>query len=554
MIIGEGSLSAPSRYYRLIRRLDELDPRLVEIYGTPLQQRFAAYGQRWRSRFLKLLHKINANVLASVDDLAPPKVQNTRLAALKSLRLCNKKLASRTAEFLFEEVLLHFRPESHAKLELISHHPIYKTYVRSLQIVPKPISEPLRPKNQLGLWIDDYRWLLAGPYVAHEHLDGRLAKWFQIVSSRKAIDIHYEEYSTLHSMQQKLLDTAEGVLQAAVGRLPQLNRVESGLYWDWDRRRQAIDPWKHPSSGWTREQLYLSSFDDLITKAGACRSKFDKDHGAIILRAVAGGKAASGVRVDIGPLLRDLETVNMQVARADEDVAIKSLMADIEHFCFYSNLAGLGGIAYSNLAGFAGMQEQMSPYSLAGFLQAMEKLACPSSRSENLGTDRPTNTLGNSIAWNRLNQLSIKGVDSLDLRCLAALIYRHKNGLRHLSLYDVVYHADAWTDWCNLWADLRAGALEEIRIWHLESIKTYKLSTRIGNRQGLPAMELRREAYELARSASPAHVFSGEAWSPELGSYIREKLVAPLFWSFAHAQPGLLAEDNRISEGAEREI
>ena len=39
------------------------------------------------------------------------------------------------------------------------------------------------------------------------------------------------------------------------------------------------------------------------------------------------------------------------------------------------------------------------------------------------------------------------------------------------------------------------------------------------------------------------HVFSDGAWSPRLGSGLRDELVAKVFPSFAHAQIGLLAED-----------
>lgn len=492
-------------------------------------------------------------MLARFEDFASRNVQNTRLSTLKNLRLCNKKLACLSAEFLFEEVLLHFTSESHAKLELISHHPVYKTYVRGLHIVPKVISGALVPRNQFGFWINSYTILLQhrhSTYIIDEHWDRGM---FTAPSSRKAIKIHYEDYSYLHAKQQKLLGTAEGVLQAAVGCLPHLKRVKSGLYWDWNsglywefkRRMQNILPNGEPLSGWdrARRRLELSPYDDLINglwKGLACRAKFDMDQGAIVLRAVARGKAVSGARVDVGHLLRDLETADMQTIRADDKAVIQSLMADIEHFCFYSNLNDLAH----------GPRGDMPPHSLSRFLQAMEKVACPPFPPEHLSTDPSTNILGNNVVWNRLNQLSIKGIHGLDLRCLAELTHRHKDSLRHLSLYDVVYHAGDWADRCDVWADLRAGTLEEIQIWSVERVQTEALTWETSKR-GLPPMELRREAYECADSGSHDKiVFRGEAWEPKLGESLRKELVAPLFSSFAHAQPGLLAEEDQSGEGA----
>ena len=283
-----------------------------------------------------------------------------------------------TAEFLFEDVLLHFTAESHAKLELISHHPTYKIHVRGLHIVPKAISGPLLQKEKFGPWIRGDGGLFedkSTTYVAHEHWWGNLGTrgvlWSKI--SRKMIDFHYMnymEYSSLHAKQQKLLDEAEAVLQGAIGRLPQLKRVESGLYWDWNRRRQDItsDGYEPRSSwSWNRKRLDLSPRDDVIDrvwKAGACRKKFDLDQGALVLRAVACGKATSGARFDVGSLLRDMETKTMQVARLDEEAVMNTLMASIEHFCFYSNMVNGGAF-----------QEQVYSDRLKNFLPAMSKRA-----------------------------------------------------------------------------------------------------------------------------------------------------------------------------------
>ena len=59
-------------------------------------------------------------------------------------------------------------------------------------------------------------------------------------------------------------------------------------------------------------------------------------------------------------------------------------------------------------------------------------------------------------------------------------------------------------------------------------------------------MELRREAHIRTDTRSYDElVFHGGAWSPRLTSALRTRLVAPLFSSFAQAQPGLLAEGEK---------
>lgn len=519
---------------------------------SPLRNWLTAYRQQWSHWLLKSVNKVYANALASVGELArAPEVQVTRLATLKALRLCNKRLAVITAELLFEDVLLHFTAESHAKLELISHHPTYKTYVRGIHIIPKAISGPLLQKKKFGPWLRGDGRLFedeSTTYVAHEHWWGCLGTrgvlWYKI--SRKMIDFHYMEYSSLHAKQQKLLDEAEAVFQGAIGRLPELKRIESGLYWDWNRRRQdTTSDGYDPRSGWSwnRKRLDRSPRDDVIDrvwKAGACRTKFDLDQGALVLRAVACGKATSGARLDVGPLLRDMETKAMQVARLDEEAVMNTLMAGIEHLCFYSNMVNGGAF-----------QEQVHSDRLTNFLQAMSKLACQPLRSKHLGADQSTENFGNSITWPQLNHLSIKGIDSFDIHGLAALLYRHKDSLRQLTLYDVLYHDE---NRCNLWAYLQAGALEKIRIWPLEKRSIWELG-RIAAKQGLPAMELRREAHRWADFGSHHEtVFCGGAWSPRLGPHLREELVAKLFPSFAHVQNGLLADGDEKTEEAGSEM
>lgn len=499
-----------------------------------LQNRLAAFQ---RLPFVTLIRKLCAympmNGKRHILDTAPATTVN-RLATLKSLRLCNKKLAVTTAEFVFEEVVLHFTEKSHARLDAVSQHP-YRNHVRVLQIVPKFISGPLLLKKGFGRWLRGQRTLMDNGLISYANQDypGPLIMPGCVKISRKAIDFHYKEYVSLHVRQQELFATAEGILQAAIGRLPQLKRVESGLYWDWSRRRPDIsadDFESSPGWFWQFQRPDVSPKDDTIDnvwKAGACQTNFDMDQGMMILRAIANGRATSGAQIDAGPLFRDLNIMVTQIADPKEKALVNTLMADTKHFNYYLKLAELDEI-----------QKTMSSGGIVSFLQTLTNLESLRFRSAFLGTeDRINGAFGTSITWPRLTHLSIQWVDVIDFGGLAALIYRHRGSLRQLTLYDVYYD---YKHRCNLYAGLRTGALDKIRIWNLRAGAA---------EQGLPDMD----SYGWARSGSP-HVFSGGAWSPRLGSDLSEKLVAKLFPSFAHTHKSLLAADEASSEEAESEM
>ncbi len=288
-------------------------------------------------RPMTLIRKLRANTPRNCIEKNSDEVLETRvrrLATLKSLRLCNKKLAAATAEFMFEEVLLHFTKKSHANLEAISQHPLFKDYVRVLQILPKAISGPLVPELEFGQWLRGERTVLDHatlPYVG-EDCPEPLVMPGCVNISRKVINFHYREYSSLHAKQQKLLATAEGVLQTAVGRLPQLKRVESGLYYGWSRTMLDIPPNNfEPSTRhyWYRERRNLSPKDGMIDelwKAGAMQKTFDMDQAAMVLRAVACGRLISGAQIDAGPLFRDLSPTAMHITDPEEKAVVDMLI------------------------------------------------------------------------------------------------------------------------------------------------------------------------------------------------------------------------------------
>ena len=457
-----------------------------------------------------------------------------RLKTLKSLRLCNKRLSVNTAEAVFEEVVLHFNALSHSRLEAISQHP-YKDYVRVLHIVPKAISGPLLPKKEFGRWLRGRRTLIDDPLVCYAGMGyaTHLSMLDGVKISRKAVDFHYAEYSSIHAEQQKLFTTAEDILQTAIGRLPQLKRVESGLYWEWSRRREDIPTGDfEPGPGkyfrvFTRpDALPKDEFIDRVWKLGACQTNFDMDQGTMTLRAIARGKISSGARIDVGPLFRHLNIMVTQIADSEEKAVVNALMADAKHFNF--------SLAEAELRE---AEEDMSFGRIVTFLQSMTNLQSLHFRSESLNSeDRIGQAFGNLIMWPHLTRLSITGVDHLDFGGLAALVCRHKAGLRQLMLYDFRYQRARC---CNLLAAMHAGTMDKIDIWNRWRRR------RLAEKPIVSDILVEHKGWITFR---PRYVFSGGTWSPRLRSDLRENLVAKLFPSSAFDQPALLADNDESTE------
>ncbi len=202
--------------------------------------------------------------------------------------------------------------------------------------------------------------------------------------------------------------------------------------------------------------------------------------------------------------------LQLHFLRRSSNADSKLPQADTKHF----NL-------YLRTADFYAIHETMDYGTIFKFLQGMTKLESMRIRSACCDIDTPFyKAFGKIITWPNLTQLSIQSLHSCEFSDLAAVIQLHKAILRRLTLYNIDYDDESR---CNIRADLRAGAMDKIRIWNLQR--------RVG------------EARDLIDSGPPL-LFSDGAWSPRLGSYLRGEVVAKLFPSFAHAQKGLLAEDD----------
>ena len=504
-----------------------------------LQEQIAALR---KTQLLKLIHRMGASLptKGKNEDGVPYLFRTAnRLDTLKSLRLCNKRLSVNTAEAVFEEVVLHFTHLSHSKLKAISQHP-YKDYVRVLHIVPKAISGPLLSRKEFGRWLRGERTLIDDPLVryagqgyhglGYQGSDGHLIMPNGHDISRQTIDFHYAEYFSIHAKQQKLFATAETVLQAAVCHLPKLKRVEPGLYWEWSRRREDTPtddfeprPGRYFQVYLRRDILQKDKVIDRVWKIGACQENFDMDQGAMVLRAIARGKASSGARVDVGPLFRHLNIMVTQIANPEEKAVVNALMEDAKHFNFSLTKA-------ENREA----EENMSFGKIITFLQSMTNLESLRFQSEALNSgDRIGQAFGNFITWPHLTRLSITGANHRDFGGLTALICRHKASLRQLVLYDFHYRSARR---CNLFAAMHAGTLDKIKVW----CQWLKRSA-----DEEPVVS---EIHEAWITFTPHQVVSEGTWSPRLESDLREYLVAKLFPSSVFRHLALVAENDEITE------
>ncbi|MCJ1460085.1 hypothetical protein MMC28_010464 [Mycoblastus sanguinarius] len=385
---------------------------------------------------------LNLIICKSSDEKWPPIPEKDAdsVAFIKALRLCSKKLAIVAAEHLYKEVLLHFTEESYAKMEAISHHPTYKLFVRGLHIVPKSISGPRLDREKFEQWLRGERLLVDGEDVyCHSqatfgprcfHLD--IPKSIDLTP--EVIDSHFIQYSSLYCKQEELLHKAESMLQTAVGHFSHLNRVESGLDWYYNRRKQ--DDTQSNEAIIDREWKYKS-----------CQYKFDVDQGVMVLRAVAKGRTFSGSQLHAGQLFRDLDTMIMEIPDPEERALIHQLMSNAKIFKHIFNGRDIYGV-----------NRLINSGECATFLQNMEQLECLSLQFPPMFTINISSVMG-SATWPHLTSLCLVRL-SVDYSDLNGLLRRHKPTLKCLTLRDLWLQDE---DWYAIFADLRGAALNQLR-------------------------------------------------------------------------------------------
>lgn len=397
----------------------------------------------------------------STEDEAasPSKIDDSRnpFETLKSLRLCSKRLACMTAEFLFEKTYVHFTEESYDRLEAISQHPVYRHYVKRLCIIPKAIRGSLLQRDEFEAWFRSRRELIENEYVYWTRAFVSIPNSIRLTPAM--IDFHYGRYRSLYAKQESVVPKIEGILQGAIGRFTRLARVECVRKWhQWNRNCNYHKDCRNNEKADTADNEI-----DRAWKVSARPRTLDMNQSMAILRAVARGRHISGVQLDAGPLFGEVDTSAMEVEDSRERSEIHGLMADakdlIVHFRSndlnavrrlipsdkFASLLGLATEAVSLTCDFNGI---FRPFELI-------PLAC---------------IFGN-VTWSRLTSLSLLYF-SVESRELIGLLSRHKSNLQHLTL------SDGWLlggSWYNVFSSLREGVLKKIAVRSLSDISRYEL-------------------------------------------------------------------------------
>ncbi|MCJ1452246.1 hypothetical protein MMC28_002588 [Mycoblastus sanguinarius] len=363
-------------------------------------------------------------------------------STLKSLRLCTRKLAIVTAEYIYEEVHLYFTETSHAKMVAIANHPIYNSHDHQLRIMPKEISGPLLTKEEFGLWLRGKRMLISGQNLTYINGGRYLDIPKSIKLSEKVVDRHYEQYNMLSGQQKKLFPRAESSLQAAVGRFLNLKEAVSGLYWP-----QRPTLYKRPTN--PDENIMWT------WKRDGCLEKFDMDQSTMILRTLERGQSQSGAHIDVAGLFDEFDTRMMDLPDPNDRAHVQRLMADAKRFDLMLNTFHL-----------IELRKLLNAGKCAKFLGAMTKLETLNCSTYQHFVEPPPkfpDVFGN-FTWPRLTHLEL-GRFFVWGDELTGLLHRHKTTMTFLSLRDILLHRTC--SWYGVLIDLKGGALQEIELYHL---------------------------------------------------------------------------------------
>ncbi len=387
----------------------------------------------------------------SDDAASPPGINGTQgqFETLKSLRLCSKRLACRTAEFLFEETWVRFTEESYDRLEAISQHDTYRNYVRKLIIEPKTIRGSLLQRDEFEAWLRGSRRFIEDEYFWGVCNLGEPLRFLTLPDTVKltpaVIDFHYGCYSSLYARQRNLLIETEGMLQGAIGRFTHLNRLECmprWYQWNWACRKRAEKS--------DTDEIAI----DREWKLGARGRMLELDQSVIILRAVARGKHISGLSIDVGPLFAELDVMAIEIEDSEKRAEMHKLMADTKELIVHFRSTGVGEprdfIHSGRCAKFLGLTSEAS------------NLTCDFREVSDLFV--PLAHVFGNVTWPHLTSLSLLFFSEVNSGQLINVLSRHKSSLQNLTLSDGwMFHGS----WYEIFANLRGGVLKRIAVKRL---------------------------------------------------------------------------------------
>ena len=449
----------------------------------------------------------------STEDEAasPSKIDDVRnsFEALKSLRLCSKRLACVTAEFLFEKIYVHFTEESYDRLEAISQHPVYRHYVKRLCIIPKAIRGSLLQRDEFELWLQSKREPRA--YIwwtrARDDYAGQVLSMPDSIELTPAvIDFHYGRYRSLYTKQENLVPKVEGILQGAIGCFTRLARVECVRKWhQWNLNCNYHRNCRNNDKADTADNEI-----DRLWKVSARPRTLDMNQSMTILRAVARGRHISGAQFDAGPLFGEVDTSAMEAEDSRERREIHGLMADAKDLIVRFRSNDVNAVRRLIPSGtFA---------SLLGLATEAVSLTCDFNGIFRTFELVPLACFFGNVTWSRLTSLSLLYF-SVESRELTGLLSRHKSHLQHLTLSDGWLRGGSWYD---VFSSLREGALKKVAVRRLSDVSQYELSSD----------DLRNSAHGtvddmLLPSTHPLseYLFDGAIWSPKIPAALRQQHV-----------------------------
>lgn len=360
---------------------------------------------------------------------------------LKSMRICNKTISFAASKYVFREILLHFTEASHAKMKAIAQHPVHSKHVRDLRIMPKELCGPFLDREEFGRWLRGHRTLLGIPGTSYK-TTGRYIRIPESVElCSHIINSHYAQYSSIYKAQEGFFPSAQILLQAAVGCLPNLKYIVSGMHW----------PLQRPKEPQSEEDLICREW-----KRYGQLEVFEMDQTMMILRIIDQIRSHAGATIDFLRMLLDFDTLIIDLPQPNDNILVTQLVAEAKKFTFFFNTrdgARLGELVHSG--------------KYTDFLAAMPKLEvldCTSDQIDGFGMPTITSIFSNNF-WAHLTNLELsKFYATADE--VTDLFIRHKATLRCFSLRHILLREGNWS---SVFQGLRVegGALQHVEVYHL---------------------------------------------------------------------------------------
>ena len=255
------------------------------------------------------------------------------------------------------------------------------------------------------------------------------------------IDLHHAEYTRLYKKQEQLFIKAGDLLKTAIGCFSRLEQVE-------------------PSVHTPPTTYYVPCIDDAfisdLWQDSACLCRYDLEHAAMILTAVAQDRSLDATQFDISQLFFRMDTMVMDLPESVASGQIQKIVVDTKRL----NLS----IQTHDFAGLRRLLKTGKFERYLGSMKNLESLACSTFELDITRLPHPPISLvfGDNT-WQYLRRLELKRFYT-SASMLAALLNRHRSTLQELSLQHIYLWKGSWRE---IFVNLRQFALRIIEVYHL---------------------------------------------------------------------------------------